>query len=95
MSKKAWDIREIYWERDLAGQSLTHLFRAIYEAEKLTLCDAAAWWWWVDPQSRDFMVWKLLKDGDHDKLDEHFFSMALSVVRDFDIFSSSKVIIAF
>ena len=47
------------------------------------------------PQMRDFMDWKLEKDGDQERLEEHRFSMALKVVKDLAIFSSSKVIRAF
>jgi hypothetical protein len=48
-----------------------------------------------NPQILDFIDCKLVKDGDHDKLAEHLFSMALKVVKDSVIFSSSKVIRAF
>ena len=50
---------------------------------------------WFDPHSFDFMDWKLVNDGDHERVAEHRFSMALSVVKDLAIFSSSKVIKAF
>ena len=52
---------------------------------------------WFDPHSFDSMDWKLVNDGDHERveLEEHRFSIALSVVKDLVIFSSSKVTKAF
>ena len=41
------------------------------------------------------MDWKLEKEGDQDKFEEHLFSMALKVAEDLAIFSSSNVIKAF
>ena len=63
--------------------------------ENITLTDWEAAESWFDPQSLDFMDWKLVKDGDHDRFEEHLFSIARNVVKDLDIFSSSKVIRAF
>ena len=47
------------------------------------------------PQIRDFIDWKLEKEGDQDKFEEHLFSIALKVPKDLAIFSSSNVIRAF
>ena len=74
--------------------SLRSLLLLFFQAHLLTVvgvdCDCEP-----TPQMRDFMDWKLEKDGDHERLEEHRFSMALKVVNDLAIFSSSKVIRAF
>ncbi len=49
-----------------------------------------------DPHSLDFIDWwRLENEGDHERLDEHRFSIDLNVANAVCIFSSSNVIRAF